>query len=350
MRFLDFVRILCFPEMNDAHEHILLMDGNNIGYRSMYEPEFMGLYHQDLPIGGIVGIVQSVLRFSRIYPQALPVALWDGHAQWRTDIWPAYKTCRTSDIQKQYLIEQWQQQSRMAQALLLYMGVPQIMAEDAEAQDLAHWLCRNIETYDKHEAGDDAPDKIQSRNHRITLISHHTLWMQALSPSVDCHIPTQDTAVNLSMLLSGHAPGLYGLRFDHPQTFLLAKAIAGDVSKHIPGVSGVGIKTAAHLLQQYKSIQGILQAVITGTAQDRKSQGIMQNIAIVYRNLALMDWKQAPEPRLTRMLWEPFDRKACVDVCLDLGIAAIIPQIAESQWTDCSREWSITSGNVFIKS
>ncbi|WP_226834004.1 hypothetical protein [Acidithiobacillus ferrooxidans] len=51
--------------------HILLIDGNNIGYASMYVPALSKLSHNGMQTGGIMGLAQSVILNSAVTPADL---------------------------------------------------------------------------------------------------------------------------------------------------------------------------------------------------------------------------------------------------------------------------------------
>ncbi|QQD72990.1 5'-3' exonuclease family protein [Acidithiobacillus ferrivorans] len=309
--------------------HVLLIDGNNIGYASMYVPALSRLAHHGQPTGGVMGLAQSVMRISSLYPGAVPVVLWDGHAAWRKSLCPEYKANRKDTPEKVAVADSWRQQQPLASTLLLHMGVIQMRAVDAEADDLAGRLCLN-----------EAP--AAHGIDRVTMISGDTDWWQALSPGVDWFTPITDKPMSLEMLRTAAAKDG---PFAGPDEYLLAKAVAGDPSDNIPGVPGVGMATALKLLRLHGGLEGIQQAVDQGHAKDKKSVAIAAMIPAIERNLHIMDWRKAPElrPGNTGVMREDFDAPACQTFCDDLGLHRLSERLAgDASWDCAAQSWALS--------
>lgn len=294
---------------------LLLIDGNNIGYAAMYQPALSRLSFRDFPTGGILGLVQSILRLSSLFPDAVPVVLWDGHAAWRKVLCPEYKATRKDTPEKEEIAEKWRVQAPHAQTLLLHMGVAQARAADAEADDLAYRICR----LENEQRG------------KVTLVSADKDWWQAISPDIDWFSPITDKRVTLADLLTD---AVDDGPFRDTDEFILAKAIAGDKSDNIPGVSGVGVKTAVKLLVRHGSLEGIAAAVASGVAKDKKAADVAGSLDLIQRNLRIMDWRLAPVPQEVGMVREAFDASACGTFCEALGLHRLAERL------DSSGEWS----------
>lgn len=298
--------------------HILLIDGNNIGYASMYVPALSRLAHDGQPTGGIMGLAQSVMRILALYPGSVPVVLWDGHADWRKALCPEYKDNRKVTPEKIAVADSWRQQRPLASALLLHMGVVQMRAVDAEADDLAGRLCMNQEAIADYGI------------ERITMVSGDTDWWQAISERVDWFSPITDKAMSLGLLRTDAKDG----PFESPGEYLLAKSVAGDNSDNIPGVPGVGIATAVKLLRLHGGFDGIQQAVESGQAKDKKSAAIADFLPVIERNRKIMDWRLAPmsEPGNVGIVRDTFDVDACHDTCERFGLTRLADRLSENGW------------------
>ena len=305
--------------------HILLIDGNNIGYASMYVPALSKLSHNGMQTGGIMGLAQSVMRIVKLFPGAVPVVLWDGHAAWRKDLCPEYKENRKETPEKRAVADAWRQQQPWASALLMQMGVTQVRSHDAEADDLAGRLCMDLPALEEHGIG------------RVTMVSGDTDWWQAISENVDWFTPITDKAMTLEML---GTDAVKDGPFTGPNEYLLAKAIAGDNSDNIPGVPGVGIATAVKLLRLHGGLEGIRQAVESGAAKDKKSSAIASMQQTVERNRSIMDWKLAlPASESASIIRLPFDAKECQSLCAEFGLGRLSDRLGEeSEWAVASAE------------
>ena len=299
---------------------ILLIDGNNIGYASMYVPALSRLSHAGMPTGGIMGLAQSVMRIVKLFPGAVPVVLWDGHAAWRKELCPEYKENRQDTPDKAAVAEAWRRQQPWASALLLQMGVIQARAYDAEADDLAGRLCMDLSAMDEY--GID----------RITMVSGDTDWWQAISERVDWFTPITDKSMTLEKLRTDEAKDG---PFAGPEEYILAKTIAGDSSDNIPGVPGIGIATAVKLLRLHGGLDGIRRAVESGSAKDKKSVALAGLLPMIERNRRIMDWRLAPEGSesigLVRM---PFDAEECQLLCAEFGMDRLAERLSGEWMSD----------------
>lgn len=314
---------------------LLLIDGNNIGYAAMYQPALSRLAHNGRPTGGILGLAQSVMRLAALFPDAVPVVLWDGHAAWRRVLCPEYKANRKDTPEKIAVIESWRQQEPLARVLLLHLGVIQVRAVDAEADDLVGHYCRALECSEHID--------------RITMASNDRDWWQALSPRVDWFSPITDTHMTIDDLVSDKAKDG---PFESPAEYLLAKSIAGDDSDNIPGVPGVGLKTAVKLLQVHGGLDGIATAVHNGTAKDKKSAAIAEHHEAILRNLRIMDWSQAPDLEAYQfgVLREAFHTDDAILWCDELGLGKLAERLNGGDWTRLAGKWAVNAAMDFVSS
>lgn len=256
-------------------DHILLIDANAFGYASMYQPNLSRLSHNGQSTAAIYGLPASVFSAMKRHPDALPVLLWDGHAAWRQEIYPEYKSNRDDDPVKLAIKEDYRRQSNVLRMLFADIGIPQIRCPDSEADDLAGHLCREI--------GDQA---------EITLLTGDTDWLQAVSDTVTWE-SRDGRRVSLSTFTEGTEKD-GGM--NSPAEYILCKAIAGDASDNIAGVYGIGTKKAKAALDKFGSLEELCEAVRSGgkEASGKGIQSIAAGMDIIYRNLSIMDWSRSP--------------------------------------------------------
>jgi DNA polymerase-1 len=176
---------------------------------------------------------------------------------------------------------------------------------------------------------------------RITMASGDTDWWQAISEKVDWFTPITDKAMSLELLRTDAAKDG---PFESPDEYLLAKSIAGDNSDNIPGVPGVGVKTAVKLLRTHGGIDGICSAVQNGSAKDKKSAAIAEQHATIQRNLRIMDWRQAPDSAQWQIgvAREPFHAAAALDWCAELGLGRLSERLSDDgAWAKRVGGWPI---------
>jgi hypothetical protein len=154
----------------------------------------------------------------------------------------------------------------------------QISCPGQEADDLAGLLCRAL-------PGD----------WEIVLATGDTDWYQALRENVEWHSPTTGKHVTHADL--GDVARIREGPFLSTDHYVRSKALAGDASDGIPGVPGVGLRTAARLLRDHGSVEDLWRRSDSGEAF---AGVVLRRVAgteyrdLYRRNLRLVDWRLAP--------------------------------------------------------
>jgi DNA polymerase-1 len=212
---------------------------------------------------GFVGMLLKLLKnegasLGRVPPTHVCVALDVGgdHGTFRTQLYPAYKATRKAPP------EDLAPQVERCLAMLQTLGVPVLGAEGFEADDVMATLVSQL-----------AP-----RGVRIRMISKDKDLKQLLisdgdAPQVELFDIHTDTAFNAATLASET-----GLK---PKQVIDMLAVMGDTVDNVPGVTGVGDKTAAQLIAQY----GSLDALLADAENIKSKRG--ENIRAVRDQLAL---------------------------------------------------------------
>lgn len=264
--------------------HIVLIDGNNIGYAAMYVPAFSRLAHNGFPTGAIHGAVASIFARMKARVGAVPVVFWDRKATWRHDLMPEYKASRSATPEKLEIRQRYKLQLPITQMLLAAMGIPQVSCGESEADDLVGHVCREI---------DDS--------WMIECLSKDTDWWQALKDNVTWYPTDYESPVRLRDLQDpAHRVTKNSGHFLSTDEYLECKALAGDDSDEISGLDGVGLKTAAKIIRKHgQSIADFWKKVDAGEISPKgKTEELMASSEareIYRRNHRMMDWRQAPE-------------------------------------------------------
>lgn len=210
---------------------LLLMDGHSILNRAFYGlPDLTNSAGEHT--GAIFGFINMMLKFIEDeQPDNFAVA-FDVHAPtFRHKMYDAYKGTR-----KPMAPELKEQVPRM-QEMLKAMGVPVITMEGWEADDILGTLSRIGE-----EKGFD-----------VTIVSGDRDLLQLATEKVKISIPkTKKTGTEIEQYYAKDVQDLYGVT---PKQFIDVKALQGDTSDNIPGVEGIGPKTAQTWIAQYGSIE-----------------------------------------------------------------------------------------------
>jgi DNA polymerase-1 len=210
-------------------EPIILLDGYAHVYRSFYAIRELS-DDQGEPTNALYGMVRLLLKIDEDMPSSLGVMTFDkGKCARRLAIRPEYKATR----------------SPMPDALR--QQVPAIR----EAVALLGWP---ILEWEGHEADDLIAGIVANRgSHPVRILSGDKDLAQLVTPEVTLTMPGGKGT--WSDLGPAEVTEKYGVPPEAVRDYL---ALVGDTSDNIAGVPGVGAKTAAKLLAQFGSIDGIL--------------------------------------------------------------------------------------------
>ena len=269
----------------------VLIDGKSLFYRGYYAMPHLSTA-DGRPTGGVYGFASLALELVRqLRPDYVAVA-WDKaktNIRRRRAIYPEYKANRHPAPPDFY------QQIPILRQLLEALGWPFYEVDDYEADDIIGTLSKQANRAGIH-----------------TVIASSDLDMLQL---IDDDTEVYALKKGLSSIDRFDVKAFqakYGIRVDQ---FLDLKSLKGDSSDNIPGVPGVGEKTAVALLQKYHDLDGVYAHLdeITGAAQrklaDGKASAYMsrelvqiQCDAPIPLDLQAADVKKLDRQRLRRLL------------------------------------------------
>jgi DNA polymerase-1 len=236
--------------MADRRPILMLIDGPSIVYRAYFAMMQTPLTTSDgMLVTGIFGFLNIVLRgMQDLKPDYAIVSFDLGKPQFRFDAYPDYKAGRPSmpdDLRAQFPI---------VRELVTMMGVPIRELEGYEADDVIGTLALKAAAEDVDTcivSGD--LDGLQLVNDHIRLFT------------------TRMGVANTVVYDEAKVAERYGLR---PDQMLDYKALKGDTSDNIPGVPGVGEKTAVALLQQFGSLDNLFEHLdeVKGKLRERLAE------------------------------------------------------------------------------
>lgn len=214
---------------------LYLIDGHALAYRTYYALSAAGSdrfrTESGEPTAGVYGFASVLLRIlEKEQPEYLAVA-FDTGKTFRDEIYPDYKATRAK------MPDDLRPQIKRIRELVDAFGFPRLEKEGFEADDVLGSVARKAVEQGfgvKIITGDR--DLLQLVDERIII----NLSGSKLSEAKD--YTSEDVIKYLGI---------------HPEQVIDYKALAGDHSDNIPGVAGVGIKTATSLLQKYASLDEI---------------------------------------------------------------------------------------------
>jgi DNA polymerase-1 len=209
-------------------DHIYLVDGSGFIFRAFYA--LPPLKRPDgTPVGAVLGFVNMMLKLVDDFKASHLAVIFDaGRKTFRNDLYPDYKANRSETPED--LIPQF---SLIRQACQAFQ-IQSIEQEGFEADDL-------IATYAR---------LAREQGLKVTIVSSDKDLMQLVAPGVDMFDPVKNKTIGPDQVVEKFGVG--------PQLVRDMQALIGDSSDNIPGVPGVGPKTALELVQAFGSLEGVL--------------------------------------------------------------------------------------------
>ena len=309
---------------------LMLIDINNLGYASMYQPALATLEHDGLSTAAIHGALSSLIRLMEDFHKCVPIVLWDGDAKWRRDIYPEYKAQR-ADHDKSDLRADYKRQSVILRSIMSVMGIPQVFHKDMEADDLAGLIIRSLD-----------PEKYE-----ILMVSSDHDWWQGLADNTAWYSHKTKEFINLEDLSTDKVKDG---PFKSVKHFLECKSMVSDPSDNIQGVRGVGMKTAKKILERmggWDSLENSTEVFKEGS----KERMVMDNIDVIKRNRELVDWRYSPAPQSSpEILYSsaPFDRDAFVMKAMEYGLDYVARRYSHVEIHDSLIEPPSPKGDGFL--
>jgi DNA polymerase-1 len=245
-----------------AQKRLVLIDGKSIFYRGYYAMPNLST-KDGTPTGGVYGFASLSLEvIKRLKPDFVAVA-WDKpktNIRKRLELYPNYKAGRKPAPADFYV------QIPILHELLESLGWPLYELDDYEADDIMATLAVQADKQDIE----------------TILITSDLDALQCISKNTKVFALKK----GLSNIEEFHPESFeqkYGLK---PSQFLDLKSLQGDSSDNIPGVPGVGAKTAASLLQKYQTLDGVYENIdeITGSTRQKLESG--KQLAYLSKQLA----------------------------------------------------------------
>ena len=216
---------------------IIMIDGNNLMFRSYYATAYNGNFMNNskgFPTNALFGFTNMIHKIINEETPEYMIVAFDKGKTFRHEEYEGYKDGRVEtpdELKKQF---------PKAKELLTAMGIKYYEIDGYEADDI-------IGTFAKF-CDDD-------KDFRGTIVSSDKDLLQLISSDVDIKLLKQKDYIRYNEKTFEKD---YGIK---PINVIDLKALMGDPSDNIPGVKGVGEKTALKLLHEYKTLDGIYENI-----------------------------------------------------------------------------------------
>ncbi len=235
-------------------DHFYLIDGSGYIFRAYYALPPLSRKSDGLPTGAVSGFCSMLFKLleearsdeSNHKPTHFAVIFDSAKKNFRNDIYKEYKANRTEAPED--LVPQFEYIRKSVKAF----NLPSIELPNYEADDL-------IATYAK---------KIIKEGAKVTVISSDKDLMQLVSDNIRLYDPMKSKVIGEKEVIEK-----FGVK---PNQVIDVQSLAGDSSDNIPGVPGIGIKTASELINKYKTLDVLLKKA-KEIPQNKRRETLLQN-------------------------------------------------------------------------
>ena len=258
---------------------LVLIDGSAYIFRAFHALPPM-TRKDGTPVNAVFGFTNMVMKLvDDLAPHSAIVVLDQARKTFRSDIFPEYKANRAAAPDE--LIPQFP----LIRDAIRALNLPMSELEGYEADDL-------IAAYTKQgaEAGME-----------IIIVSSDKDLMQLIRPGVTMLDPMKQKTIGPDEVVEKFGVG--------PDRVIDVQSLAGDSTDNIPGVPGIGVKTAAELINTYGDLDSLLARAEEITQPKRRENLINHaDMARISRQLVTLDEK-APVPlELNEAGFKPYER------------------------------------------
>lgn len=215
-------------------EELILIDGNSLLFKAFYATSYTGNYmvnRNGIPTNGVYGFARMVEKIISTNPKYVIVAFDYGKKTFRNELLDTYKATRKETPQE--LVPQF----ALAREYLTAHNITWYEVEGYEGDDIIGTLV----------------DFGEKNNLKVSVYTGDKDANQLISPQTTIY-HTVKGVTELDIYNEQTLLDKYGLKPDQFRDFL---GLMGDSSDNIPGIKGVGEKTALKLLHQYGTIEGL---------------------------------------------------------------------------------------------
>ena len=250
---------------------VILVDGNNLLFRSYFATAYTGNTMRNskgFPTNGLYGLVNMLNKIIREEKPEYMLVAFDKGKTFRHEKYLDYKGGRNEtpdDLKKQFSV---------AKKLVPLMGIKCFEIDNYEADDI-------IGTYSKMALIDP--------EFETTIVSSDKDLLQLINEETEVKLLKQKDYIRMN---EETFIDTYGIK---PIRMIDLKGLMGDASDNIPGVKGIGEKTALKLLQEYDSLENVYDNIdnIKGATKQKLIDGkesafMSKDIATIYNEVPVI--------------------------------------------------------------
>lgn len=282
--------------------HFILIDGNSIANRAFYALPLLST-SGGLHTNAVLGFTTMLLKvLDEMKPTHLMVAFDAGKVVFRHSEYTEYKAGRSKTPPE--LSEQFP----LIRELLDAFSISRFELEGYEADDIIGTLTLRAD----------------KNNWKTTVITGDKDMLQLVSDNVSVAL-TRKGVSEIELYTVNEINEKYGLK---PEQIIDLKGLMGDTSDNIPGVPGVGEKTALKLLHEYGSVENVL-ANIDAISGKKLQENLRNNVeqAKLSKSLATIMRDSPVEIDIDTVNFDGYDSTRLIEFFKKMEFKSLIPKV-----------------------
>ena len=248
----------------------ILVDGNNLLFRSYYATAYNGNLMKNskgFPTNAIFGFINMINKIILEEKPEYMLVAFDKGKNFRHEKYKEYKDGRIKTPDDLLL------QFPYAKKVLENMGIKYLEVDNYEADDIIGTYARLAD---------------EDKNYDATIVSSDKDLLQLISDDVNVKLLKQKDYI---LMNEETFKEYYGVE---PIKMIDLKALMGDASDNIPGVKGIGEKTAINLIKEYGSLENLYDKIDTVKGktkdkliEDKDNAFFSKELATIYREVPI---------------------------------------------------------------
>ena len=301
--------LINIKSMSIQNKHLYLIDGSGYIFRAYYALPPLTRKSDGLPVGAVSGFCNMLQKFleqarndtTNQKPSHIAVIFDSARKNFRNEIYKEYKANREDAPED--LIPQFDYIRRAVNAF----NLPSIEMQGFEADDI-------IATF-KNSA--------KKQNIKVTIVSSDKDLMQLVDNQTKMFDPMKEKLIGPK-----EVEEKFGVK---PDKVIDVQSLAGDSVDNIPGVPGIGIKTAAELINKFKDLDGLLKN-IDKIKQPKRRQTLNDNKdkAIISKKLVTLDENVPLKNKIEDLILKPQNTKKLSDFLQEMEFSRLYKKISSS--------------------
>jgi len=240
---------------------IILVDGHSIAFRAFYALPDTLVTKDGFPTNVIHGFLMMISKLVKEYSSEKIIITWDiSKKTFRTELYSEYKGNRSSAP------DEFKLQVKTLQKLLDKFNIPQVSKEGFEADDVLGTLSK----------------KLNDKGKEVMIVTGDRDSFQLITDKTNI-LYTKRGISDTQIFNEKQFNEKYSIKTNQYIEYL---ALKGDPSDNIPGLPGVGEKTAINLLLKYENISNIYQNINDLTPKLKETFSVNRNLLDISKTLA----------------------------------------------------------------